>query len=58
MNVSSILGAAPLIAIAGEIIAFVVFFSALAMFFIVAIGNRTDQDPTGSRPIAAYLFSG
>jgi hypothetical protein len=31
---------------------------AFAMFFIVAIGNRSDPDPAGSRPIAAYLFSG
>jgi hypothetical protein len=57
VNVTSLLGAVPLIETVVEILLFVVLFGVLAMFFIVAIGNRTDQDPTGSRPIAAYLFS-
>ena len=40
-----------------EILVFVVLFGVLAMFFIVAVANRADPDPTGSRPMAAYLFS-
>jgi hypothetical protein len=55
---SSDLGAIALIETVAEILFFVGFVSAFAMFFIVAIGNRSDADPTGSRPIAAYLFSG
>jgi|HubBroStandDraft_3_1064219.scaffolds.fasta_scaffold161589_2 hypothetical protein len=55
---STDLGALALIETVGEILFFVGLFSAFAMFFIVAIGNRSDADPTGSRPIAAYLFSG
>jgi hypothetical protein len=57
-SVSSSLGAVSLIATVAEIFFFVAIASAFAMFFIVAIGNRNDADPTGSRPIAAYLFSG
>ncbi|HEV3213837.1 MAG TPA: hypothetical protein VGZ03_10620 [Acidimicrobiales bacterium] len=57
MNVTSLLGAVPLIATVVEILVFVVVVGVLAMIFIVAVGNRTDQDPTGSRPISAYLFS-
>ncbi|HEV3329216.1 MAG TPA: hypothetical protein VGZ33_07445 [Acidimicrobiales bacterium] len=57
MGASELLGAASLIETVVEILVFVVLFGVLAILFIVAIGNRTDQDPTGSRPIAAYLFS-
>jgi hypothetical protein len=57
MNVSELLGTSSLIQTMVEVLVFVVLFGVLAMFFIVAIGNRTDQDPTGSRTIAAYLFS-
>ena len=46
-----------MIARIAEVIFFVVIASAF-MLFIVAIGNRSDSDPSGSRPIAAYLFSG
>jgi hypothetical protein len=52
------LGAISLVETIAEIFFFVAIFSAFAIFFIVAIGNRSDADPTGSRPIAAYLFSG
>jgi hypothetical protein len=57
MNVSELLGTSSLIQTMVEVLVFVVLFGVLAMFFIVAIGNRADQDPTGSRSIAAYLFS-
>lgn len=57
-SLSGDLGALALIETVAEIIFFVAFVSAFAMFFIVAIGNRSDADPSGSRPIAAYLFSG
>jgi hypothetical protein len=53
----SSLGALSLVETVAEVVFFVVIVSAFA-FFIVAIGNRSDADPTGSRPIAAYLFSG
>src|ERR1019366_4920455 len=52
------LGAISLVETIAEIFFFVAIFSAFAIFFIVAIGNRSDADPAGSRPIAAYLFSG
>ena len=58
MQETSLIGAAPLIGTVAEILAFVVVFGLLAMLFIVAVGNRTDQDPSGSRPVSAYLFSG
>lgn len=57
MNVTELLGAVSLIETVVEILVFVVLFGVLAMLFIVAVGNRADQDPTGSRTIAAYLFS-
>jgi hypothetical protein len=57
VNVTSLLGAVPLIETVVEILVFVVVFGLLAMIFIVVVGNRGDQDPTGSRPVAAYLFS-
>ncbi len=57
MTVTELLGAVSLIETVVEIALFIVLFGVLAIIFIVAIGNRTDQDPTGSRPIAAYLFS-
>jgi hypothetical protein len=57
-SLSSTLGAVSLIETVVEIFFFVVIFGGFAIFFIVAIGNRTDSDPSGSRPIAAYLFSG
>lgn len=57
MNVTELLGAVSLIETVVEIALFIVLFGVLAIIFIVAVGNRTDQDPTGSRPIAAYLFS-
>lgn len=57
-SVSSALGASSLVATIGEVFLLVVVFTAFALFFIVAIGNRTDTDPTGSRPMAAYMFSG
>jgi hypothetical protein len=41
----------------GTIVIFATVFVALAFLFIVAIGNRTDTDPGGSRPMAAYLYS-
>jgi hypothetical protein len=52
------LGGAQSIATLAEILFLVVIVGALALFFIVAIGNRTDADPSGSRPMAAYLFAG
>lgn len=52
-SLSGDLGALALIETVAEIIFFVAFVSAFAMFFIVAIGNRSDADPSGSRPIAA-----
>jgi len=55
---ASALSSASLLGALSGIFVLVVIFGALALFFIVAIGNRTDSDPTGSRPMAAYLFSG
>ncbi len=57
MNVSELLGATSLIETVVGIVAFVALFGILAMLFIVVVGNRSEQDPTGSRTIAAYLFS-
>jgi hypothetical protein len=56
--VSNVFGVASLVSTISGVIFLVVVFSAFALFFIVAIGNRTDADPTGSRPMAAFLFSG
>ena len=50
MSASELLGAASLVETVVAILVFVVLFGVLAMLFIVAIGNRADQDPTGSRP--------
>jgi hypothetical protein len=57
MDVTELLGAVSLVETVVEILVFVVVFGVLAMLFIVAVGNRADQDPTGSRTISAYLFS-
>jgi hypothetical protein len=57
MSASELLGATSLVETIVAILAFAVLFGVLGILFIVAIGNRADQDPTGSRPVAAYLFS-
>jgi hypothetical protein len=46
--------------VAGAILGFIflAFFVLAAMIFIVGVSNRSDADPKGSRPMAAYLFSG
>jgi hypothetical protein len=52
------LGLESLISSIAEVFVFAVIIGAFALFFIVAISNRNDSDPSGSRPMAAYLFSG
>jgi hypothetical protein len=57
-SISSALGLAQILTTFAEVIAFVAVFGALATLFIVAISNSKDTDAGGSRPMAAYLFSG
>ena len=52
------LGLVPSIATALQVLGFVTVVGALATLFIVAVSNRAESDPSGSRPMAAYLFSG
>ena len=51
------LGLFQLVAAFVELVAIVAVLGAFATLFIVAVSNRTDADPTGSRPMGAYLFS-
>lgn len=37
---------------------FLALFMLAATIFIVGVSNRSDADPKGTRPMAAYLFSG
>jgi hypothetical protein len=39
-------------------VVFSAFFVLAVAIFIVGVSNRSDSDPKGSRPMAAYLFSG
>jgi hypothetical protein len=49
-----------LLDVAGAAVAgiFGAFFLIAVAIFIVGVGNRSDPDPRGSRPMAAYYFSG
>lgn len=52
------LGIAQVAAAFLEVIAFAAVFGWFAQLFIIVVSNKADADPTGSRPMAAYLFSG
>jgi hypothetical protein len=51
------LGVLQLAATFVSIVLVVAILGAFATLFIVAVSNRSDPDPTGSRPMGAYLFS-
>ena len=57
-SLSSALGLAQIVTTVTEVVLFVAVTGALATLFIVAVSSSRDTDAGGSRPMAAYLFSG
>lgn len=54
----AVLGSASLVFIAIAFLLFISTAGSLMTYVIIVIANRADPDPSGKRPMAAYLFGG